>query len=461
MLAGGAAGVLAEKIHHLILIAHKNSERLVRLINDLLDMEKMESGKMDFRFTQVSVRHLMGQAIEANRGYGLSPEVGLELAMGASDGLVLGDADRLLQVLTNLISNAIKYSLPGGVVSLNVSERGDSLRLSVHDDGAGIPDEFRAQIFDKFAQADAADNRQKGGTGLGLSIARRIVERHGGRIGFDSDLHGGGTTFWVDLQKWQEQFSGPPAHPRVLVCEDDIHVAAILSATLSATGCTVDLAHSLGEARTLLAQREYAALTLDLLLPDGDGLSLLHELRGNPATCALPVIVVSATAATENRLEQLGTLQVAGWLHKPFAPEQLFAMVQCTLYGGTAPLKVLHIEDDMDVIAVVRMALQDIASVISIKTLGAARELLAQESFDAIVLDITLPDGSGLELLEVLREQPGAAPVIIFSAQEAGPIAAAQVQATLIKSKASLDELIEAIKLHTQRPSPQQGAQPR
>jgi len=456
LLAGGAAGPLQEKTARLIGIAHKNSERLVRLINDLLDIEKIESGKMDFRFSRVSLTALSDQAIEANRGFAEPMSVTIRRGASAIDCDVLGDPDRLMQVLTNLISNAVKFSPEGGTVSLVLEDRGATLRLNVHDEGGGIPEAFREQIFGKFAQADASDSRQKGGTGLGLNIAKRIVERHGGRIGFDSDTQGGGTTFWIELQKWEQQrMDSAPlenAPSQVLVCEDDADVATILAATLREAGLTVDVAHTLHATRELLANNHYSVLTLDLVLPDGDGLDLLRNLREDPATNGLPVIVVSGKADTQHHLEAIGALHVAGWLQKPVQPRELTAAVHSAArLQSEQRLHVLHVEDDIDVIGVVRMALQDIANVVPIKTIEAAKSLLQHQHFDAVVLDLALPDGSGLELLETLERQPGGcAPVVIFSAQEPSPAVAAQVRAALIKSKASIDELVSVIKHHAQ-----------
>lgn len=458
LLAGGAAGELPEKTARLIGIAHKNSERLVRLINDLLDMEKIESGKMDFRFVPLSPAALVEQAIEANRGYAETMAVQLHADHRAEDGLVLVDADRLMQVLTNLISNAVKFSPRGGAVSVATDDRGDTLRLSVHDDGPGIPEAFHHRIFNKFAQADSSDARQKGGTGLGLSIAKRIVERHGGHIGFDSDPRSGGTTFWVDLQKWREPlqataYATAADAPRTLVCEDDADLAAVLADTLAGAGLAVDTAHTLRDARALLAANIYAVMTLDLLLPDGDGLNLLRELRDDPATNALPVVVVSARADQRRQLEEVGALQVAGWLRKPVRPGELIAAVQSAarVVAQSRP-RVLHVEDDADVIRVVQLALQNFATVVSIETLHSARELLRRERFDTIVLDLSLPDGSGLELLATLQEHPAhSAPVVIFSAQDAGIEVAAKVQAALVKSKASIDDLVAVVRRHAQR----------
>lgn len=455
LLAGGAAGPLPEKTSRLIAIAHKNSERLVRLINDLLDIEKIESGKMDFRFSRVSLITLADQAIEANRGLAEPLAVTIRHGATATEGDVMADPDRLMQVLTNLISNAVKFSPRGSSVTLVLEDRGATLRLNVHDEGPGIPEAFRERIFGKFAQADASDSRQKGGTGLGLNIAKRIIERHGGRIGFESDTHGGGTTFWIELQKWRERldaFNEDSAPAQVLVCEDDEDVANVLALTLREAGLSADVARSLREARELLARNAYEVLTLDLVLPDGDGLDLLRGLREDPATNALPVIVVSGKIDAQHHLETTNALSVAGWLQKPVRPQELTAAVHSAAHASSVrSLQVLHVEDDIDVIGVVRMALQGIAHVVPVKSVAGAKELLRQQRFDAIVLDLALPDGSGLELLEALRQQPGiAAPVVIFSAQEPSPAVAAQVRAALIKSRASIDELVAVIRQHAQ-----------
>lgn len=464
LLAAGAAGELPAKAERLIQIAHNNSERLVRLINDLLDIEKIESGRVEFRLLPLSLRTLVEQAIEANRAYAAALTVELQLAATAVDGLVLADADRFTQVLTNLMSNAAKFSPRGGTVAVDIVDCGSTLRVTVHDDGVGIAEEFRHRIFGKFAQADAADNRQKGGTGLGLSIAKSIVERHGGHISFDSDTQGGGTTFTVDLHKWEEGLHAAvdsPQQQRVLVCEHDADSAALLTAALTDAGLVVDLADSVSAARYKLAQGRYAAMTLELLLPDGDGLTLLKELRDDPATQSLPVIVVSMAADEHHRLDHIGSLQVAGWVRKPVDTRDLVAAVcsAADIQPGRR-LRVLHVEDDPDVIHVVAMALHGVATTIPATSVTAAVALLRSERFDAVVLDVELPDGSGLELLETLRRQPEPVPVVIFSAQDTGAEIAAQVNSALIKSKASIHDLVATLQAYAQPRAPRTDLSP-
>ncbi|HUD89283.1 MAG TPA: ATP-binding protein, partial [Xanthobacteraceae bacterium] len=181
LLMGNAAGTMPDSVRRLVAIANTNSQRLVRLINDILDIEKMEAGRVVFNFSRVEVRPLVAQAIEANRGFaeGYGVRVRLEDARAAGAADVRADPDRLLQVVTNLLSNAIKFSPARDEVVVAVEKGTDMVRLTVRDRGPGIPVDFKPLIFEKFAQADAGDARQKGGTGLGLSIVKQIVDRLG------------------------------------------------------------------------------------------------------------------------------------------------------------------------------------------------------------------------------------------------------------------------------------------
>jgi signal transduction histidine kinase len=201
LLIGQAGGNLPDPMGRLLAIAHKNSERLVRIINDILDIEKMQSGRAVFNFGRVDVRSLVEQAIEGNRalaeGYGV--RIRLEGAQAVSD--VRADPDRLTQVVTNLLSNALKFSSVQDEVVVSIEQAVNAVRISVRDHGVGISVDFKPHIFERFAQADATNTRQKGGTGLGLSIVKQIVDRLGGETGF-TDAPGGGTVFHVELPCW-------------------------------------------------------------------------------------------------------------------------------------------------------------------------------------------------------------------------------------------------------------------
>ncbi|HEY2137217.1 MAG TPA: sensor histidine kinase [Xanthobacteraceae bacterium] len=181
----------------LIAIAHDNSQRLVRLVNDILNIEKLEAGKAPFDLQPVDIASLLGRAIEANRPLAESCGVGMRLE-GVAVGGVLADPDRLMQVFCNLLANAISFSPPEGEVVIAIEDRARTVRISVTDRGPGVPASFRPRLFEKFAQADNSDRRRRSGTGLGLSIVQQIVTRLGGEVGY-ADARGGGAVFMVDL----------------------------------------------------------------------------------------------------------------------------------------------------------------------------------------------------------------------------------------------------------------------
>jgi PAS domain S-box-containing protein len=208
LLAGGAVGELPDRVKRLVTMAHSNSSRLARLINDILDIEKIESAKMTFNFQRVDVKSLIEQAIEANRAlaekFGVPVRLDTDMDSDLADAAVRTDSERLMQVLTHLLSNAVKFSLPGEEAVVSIETRDNHVRIAVRDHGPGIPDEFKALIFEKFAQIDATDARQKGGTGLGLSIVRQTMIRLGGSVGHVAAASGG-TIFHVDVPRWNAE----------------------------------------------------------------------------------------------------------------------------------------------------------------------------------------------------------------------------------------------------------------
>ena len=332
LLIHGVAGEIPEQAMPMIEIAQKNSHRLVRLINDILDIEKIEAGKMVFNYERVGIGQLLDQAVAANQGYADGLGVGLRLVSKAETASVLGDPDLLMQVMTNLISNAAKFSPEDGEVEIAVTLSDDTVRIAVSDHGSGIPDEFRGRIFEKFAQADSSDTRQRGGTGLGLSICKAIIERHGGEIGFESEP-GVCTTFYFELSRWRDAGGLPaagaaPGGPlQLLVCEDDPDVLTLLTMMLEREGFDVAPAASAAEAKRLLGEVDVAAMILDLALPDQDGISLIHELREDAATADLPIVVVSAKAKEGKQSLNGDAFGVVDWLEKPIDPKRLFSAI--------------------------------------------------------------------------------------------------------------------------------------
>lgn len=198
LITGGATGDIPDKVMEMLTIANNNTERLLLLINDILDLQKIESGKMEFRFKYLDLYRFLEQAIEENEGYATEYNVAFSLLCENKDIVIYADHERLMQVMSNLLSNAAKFSPSGASVDVKCQIVNNHIRISVTDYGEGIPKDFQKMLFDKFTQADSSDSKRLGGSGLGLSITKRIVEKHGGIINFDSQP-GSGTTFYFDL----------------------------------------------------------------------------------------------------------------------------------------------------------------------------------------------------------------------------------------------------------------------
>jgi PAS domain S-box-containing protein len=453
LLAGGIAGALPGKAARLIDIAKLNCERLVRLINDILDLERAESGRLELRLAAQRLKPIVRQAIEANRAYAQNFGATIELAGDSDDASVLVDHDRLVQVLTNVLSNAAKFSPRGGVVSVAIRTDADSVRVSVRDQGPGIAPEFQPRIFQRFAQADSSDSRAKGGTGLGLSIAKTIVGQLGGSIGFDS-TPGEGATFHITLPMRQE-VSTPVraadnvlAGPAVLLCEDDPDVARAVANVLEAAGMCVSAVPSVRQAKIALSQARYDMALVDLHLADADGLEFVSELRSQNATRALPVIIMTARARTSADDDRFGTLQLADWLQKPIDPSRLLDAIHNVLLelrGRRA--RILHVEDDESLTELVEELLSDEAEVVRAHSLAQARTHVETQRFDLVILDAALGDGSGLDLLPTLRGAGRTAPpVILYSATEPSRDLSERVQAALVKSRDSVDHLLATVR---------------
>src|SRR4051812_22202361 len=200
LINAGVLGDVPKDVMELTEVAERNGQRLLDLINDILDIEKIESGKLTLAPEAIRIDELVEEAVVLNKGFGDRFKVRFEAQGPTTKSEIRADRKRLLQVMTNLLSNAAKFSPEGDVVQITTEPQGASLRIGIHDRGPGIPEAFRARMFGRFNQADSTTSRQKGGTGLGLAICKRLVEMMRGRIGFE-DRPGGGTTFWFELPR--------------------------------------------------------------------------------------------------------------------------------------------------------------------------------------------------------------------------------------------------------------------
>lgn len=453
LVMSGTVGKLPDGVKEMLTITANNTERLLLLINDILDIQKIESGMMAFHFHSLDLKTFLQQAITSNQSYADQYNVRFVLKSCPEHVRAYADEDRLMQVMNNLMSNAAKFSANGDTIELSMARHEGTIRISVSDHGPGIPDEFRDKLYDKFTQYDSTDKRQKGGTGLGLSITRLIVEKHGGRIDYVSKPQVG-TTFYIELPELISELSADilPAElknknsPRILIVEDDHDVAALLQRMLAENGFNSDIAYSAADARQLLRQNagQYNAMTLDIILPDEDGIRLLSSLRQNDQTRDLPVIVISIQADEAKRQLDGGAIGILDWISKPIDPARLRRVVKHAAGAAQRP-RVLHVEDEQDIHYLVSKMLQHDCELVWTTTVSAAKEILQQESFELILLDIGLPDGSGLDLLEAIECLVNPPRVVIFSAQNIDPQIARQVSSVLIKSHTSNEQLLATI----------------
>lgn len=333
-----------------------------------------------------------------------------------------------------------------------ICEYFEFIYVSSKDNGPGIAEEFRASIFEKFTQADSSDTRMKGGTCLGLGITKAIVEQHKGSIGFDTET-GKGTTFYIDLPVLPDKSTAAPSaesggvQQRILICEDEPGIATILQHMLRSEGYMTDTARTAAQAKQMLAEGNYQAMTLDLGLPDQNGLELLQELRQQPETRDLPVIVVSATAGESQKELNASAIGVIDWIEKPIDSPLFMETVGNILKHAASPRsRILHVEDDESNLEIFAALVGDMAEIVSAKTLAEARRLIEKETFDLVTLDLTLSDGDGEDLLPLLnRSDQPSIPVVIFSARDSSDEAAGSVHAALVKSQTSNEELLKVI----------------
>ena len=343
IVANGLAGALPEQSERMIHIAHNNSQRLIHLVNDLLDMEKLVAGKMHFDMRAQMLVPLILQSIESNAAFAQQYGVTYELIVPAWDVKVSADQQRLLQVLANYLSNAAKFSPLDDVVTIQLQLVSNCVRVIVSDKGPGVPEDFRARLFQKFSQADASDTRQKGGTGLGLAICEEIIERMGGNVGVSS-TPGQGASFYFELpceavsqQVPSKRAESLAVKPHLLVVEDNAETAEVLVAALAAQHYDVDCALTGKSALEHLQLRHYDLITLDLHLPDMHGIDIVEHIQqreagGRNEEPRLPIIIITgAIDEGKTRLPSLVGCDQVFWLQKPLVSGQLEAVIEQAL----------------------------------------------------------------------------------------------------------------------------------
>ncbi|HVE90811.1 MAG TPA: response regulator [Actinomycetota bacterium] len=395
-------GSLSGSGQRMLSIALSNTERLVRLINDILDVQRLESGRVEMKPQVRKAADLIKEAAEAMKA--MADGAGVHLEARPGDERVWADADRILQVLTNLISNAIKFSPEGARVTVESASINGEVVFRVTDSGRGIPHDKLESIFERFRQVDSTDSREREGTGLGLAISRGIVEQHGGRIWVESTV-GEGSTFLFSLPSVSDP--GPDdgdgeEAATVLVCDDDPAVADVVATILRREGYAVLVATSGEEALDKAAEHNPQAVILDLLMPGMSGWQTAAALKAQPSTSTIPIIILSALSQDE-AAEVPG--DVAGWLAKPVEEAKLFEGLRGALSAGAA--RVLVVEDQPRLSSVIETTLRDAGAETATATSGReALGLLETLQPDMIVLDLALGDDDALDVADWVKEHP-------------------------------------------------------
>ena len=445
LLGAGAVGELPPGAARMIAIAVDNSERLIRLINDILDIDRLESGQMPMEFTAHDVADVVAGTVESLRPMAQTARV--RLAADRVGGRVHADADRLGQVLTNLISNAIKFSPPGGRVTVTATPAGRQVAFAVADHGRGIPPDQLESIFGRFQQVDSSDSRQKGGTGLGLAISRGIVDRHGGRI-WAENRPGGGACLRFTIPA----ATAPPVAdqvrgggPTVLLCDDDPDLTEVLGELLTQRGYRTVRVTDARDAVHHARRQPPDVIVLDLRMPGMSGWEAIEELKADPRTADIPIVVMSGLSPVDDPDLSAHT---DGWLTKPIDEHALSHAVGQAIRRHEARPTVLLVEDDEDLAGVlVTMFARHGIDALHAATCRAAIALSEDLLPDALVLDLHLPDGDGIDVVETLRRHGRLPrlPLIIYSAAEVNGAAREQLQpgstVFLTKGRVSAEDL--------------------
>ncbi|HEY2930670.1 MAG TPA: ATP-binding protein [Acidobacteriota bacterium] len=410
LLAGGALGRVPDEASEVIALAERNTIRLITLINDMLDLERLESGKLEMNFETIPLSSVLQTSVESIQNFADLEQVRIELP--SSEAEIFADRARIVQVMVNLLSNAVKFSERGSTVCLSTREVPGWVEISVADSGRGIAAAYKRVIFERFRQVESHDSRQKGGTGLGLTICKAIIEQHGGAIGVESE-EGKGSTFWIRVpaglkkqdfvQRQAGEIARKQAPSPILVGDPDPAARRQIESILRKEGHQVVLGSSAVETWDILRKSELSMAILDSMLVEDTDQDLLEKVLEDSRLQHVPLIMVGDNLSlSPDRLSQ----NVAVFIPKPVNENQLLEAIRETL-RRSGMRDILLVEDDEVLLQV--MARQLGQEGISVRTATTGRQAIAlalQSAPGLMVLDVGLPDGDGFDVVDALRREP-------------------------------------------------------
>jgi signal transduction histidine kinase/DNA-binding response OmpR family regulator len=406
---------------------------LLDLINDILDLSKVEAGRMELELGRFFLPEALASGLTMVQERASRHGIALGLDMDPEIGIVEADERKIKQVLFNLLSNAVKFTPDGGRVDVMARLVDGEVHLAVKDTGIGIAPEDQVQIFESFQRAKHTPVHKQEGTGLGLALSKKFVEMHGGRIWLESQVGAGSTfTFTLPIQRTSalaevtapEASAAAPAHlegssPTVLLVEDDPSSVELLTLYLNGAGFTVAVAHDGEEGLALAHRLRPSAIILDILLPGLDGWEFLHRAKADPLITDIPVIIVSM-------LDEPGkgfAMGAAGYLVKPVSRDELLTVLRRCIHATAVPTgsaKVLAIDDDPMAIELIEAVLKPEGHTVLKATGGEEGVTLARQALPAVViLDLLMPEVDGFTVVERLRADPATAaiPIVILTSK--------------------------------------------
>ena len=432
MLEDETFGPLNEKQHRYVDNVLASGRLLLQVINDILDLSKVEAGRMELTLTQFEVAPALAEVRALIESLAERKHHTVEVDVEPGLPAIVADAAKFRQITVNLLSNAIKFTPDGGRIRIAARRPPGEpmIEIAVSDNGIGIAAADTPRIFREFEQLDSEYVREQQGTGLGLALTKKLVELHGGRIQVESEIDRG-STFRFSLPLRAQPSATPPAAvdaaeparpergPLILVVEDDPRAGDLLAHFLTAAGYRVAHASSGSQAVTLAKSLIPDAITLDILLPGEDGMAILGQLKGAPATKEIPVVVVSITDHRELGLS-LGAVE---WLVKPVQRDEFVAAVRRSM--GAVPIghtpTVLVVDDEAPTVELLTDALnRNGVRALSASDGRTGVELALAHHPDAIVLDLVMPGMTGFQVVRQLRDHPAARniPILVFTGKE-------------------------------------------
>lgn len=428
LLADGTAGQLNDKQKRFVAHTKVGAHHLLQLINDILDLSKIEAGQLEIRCEDFQVRDALPEVLSTIRPLAMAKNIHVDHNLVTARS-IYADRVRFKQILYNLLSNAVKFTPNGGQVTINCVDQDDFISISVADTGIGIRAEDQQVVFEEFRQIDGDGAHE--GTGLGLAITKRLVEQHGGRISLESEF-GKGSRFSFTLPAGSANSHAAPAVgpstqapasrglrkvPLILIVDDEAPARELLMSYLEPEGYRVEIASSAAEALEKARQLQPDAITLDILMPNSTGFEALLRLKSAPETANIPIIVVSILDQ-----QKMGfALGAADYLVKPVEKTLLVQTIRKHTHPLTAEKSlILVVDDDPLALDLLETTLHSAGYQTQTARSGkAALAILARTPVNGILLDLIMPEMDGFELLKHVKHDAALKeiPVIILTAK--------------------------------------------